>query len=109
MDSPKSYDDTKWPGKFEGNIHQGLARYLHELSMDGQYWEQTGTTTEPPFVWQALMEIDVENAVEFPFYDQLQRGYIITEDEHGFFSYVGYDTFDEAAEVWWGDIVNAKV
>lgn len=91
----KAIDDYNWPGKYEGTENQRVAEYLNTLALDGNFEEQYGSVVEPPFIWEALMLIDKPNAEAF-LGEPMDWAYIIWEDEHGFFSYIGFDTEEEA-------------
>jgi hypothetical protein len=91
--------DIPGPGKFEGNDSLIVSKFLYNYTLDGFQDEQYGSVTEPSFIWEALIVIDwgmFPGEGYDPLMDILKPAYIVWEDSHGFFSYVGYDTEEEA-------------
>lgn len=82
-------NDIPGPGKFEGNKSLAISKYLYSIVQDGTQDEQFGSVEDS--LWEALIDAD-------------EVGYIVTEDNLGFFSYTEYPTVEEARSKYMADL-----
>lgn len=80
---------TKRPGKFEGCSDQDLGETLHGITLDGGCDEELGDVQD--FGWYGLI-IGFDNG----------KGYIVSEDNQGFFDYEEFPTYAAAEKAWAG-------
>ena len=76
---------NRYPGKFEGNESRLIARVLYDLCGVSGYDEQCGDVQE--LGWYALFR-------------GKKYGFIVYEDNNGFFDYTIYDSVREAEQDW---------
>jgi len=99
------YAGAAGPGKFEGNAYPHAAAYVHDLTLDGQTAEETGSATEGAG-WYGLVylsedqrddvttlgwERDTDAAPE-----SRPVAAIVAEDTRGFVDVTFYDSEDAA-------------
>lgn len=84
-------------GKFEGNEDEDVAKILHDATMNGMVDEEVGDVTEYG-MWSGIMR-GVE-VIDGELKDAESGGYIVQEDEYGFFSYGEYEDDEELNEEW---------
>jgi hypothetical protein len=86
-----------YPGKFEGNEDQEVAEILYDATMNGMQDEEAGDVQEHG-MWSAIFRgVEIEDG---ELKDGATGGYIVQEDEQGFFSYAEYEDDDELNEEW---------
>lgn len=74
------------PGKFEANESLEISEYLADIDAD----ESTGDSSE----WTAWYGLIIRSDMDEKFLPQV--AYVVWEDSNGFFSYLGFDSVDEA-------------
>jgi hypothetical protein len=85
------------PGKFEGNEDQDVAEILYDATLNGMVDEEAGDVQEHG-MWSGIFRgVEVEDG---ELKDGASGGYIVQEDEQGFFTYAEYDTDEELNEEW---------
>jgi hypothetical protein len=93
--------------------NSSLLNAIWELSLDGGPDEESGSSSEPPFLWVGIMRNGaelakaIEDSGNYHSRDQgeledLRRsaGVIITEDSQGFHEYHSFDTKAELEKAW---------
>jgi hypothetical protein len=88
------------PGKFEGNEDERVAEILYDFIMESGQDEESGDIQETGF-WSAIFRgIEVRPDDEPQIQDGFPGGYIVEEDEQGFFTYTEFDSDEELEKSW---------
>lgn len=91
------------PGKFEGNESEEVAEILYDATLNGMVDEEIGDVQEYG-LWTAIFRgVKVENG---ELLDAEKGGYIVEEDERGFFDYMYFDQNNELEEEWQRAVFN---
>jgi hypothetical protein len=85
------------PGKFEGAEDQDVAEILHDATLNGMHDEEAGDVNETG-MWSAIFRgVEVRDG---ELQDGFPGGYIVQEDEQGFFTYTEFDSDEEIESSW---------
>jgi hypothetical protein len=85
------------PGKFEGNEDQDVAEVLYDATMNGMQDEEVGDVSETG-MWSGIFRgVEVRDG---ELQDGFPGGYIVQEDEQGFFTYTEFDDDEELEKSW---------
>jgi hypothetical protein len=86
-----------YPGKFEGNEDQDVAEILYDATMNGMQDEEAGDVQETG-MWSGIFRgVEVRDG---ELQDGFPGGYIVQEDEQGFFTYTEFDDDEELEKSW---------
>jgi hypothetical protein len=95
-----SRKENLMPGKFEGNEDERVAEILYDSTMEGGQDEESGDIQETG-IWSALIRgIEVRPGDTPEIQDGFPGGYIVQEDEQGFFTYTEFDSDEKLEESW---------
>jgi hypothetical protein len=85
------------PGKFEGNEDQDVAEILYDATMNGMQDEEVGDVSETG-MWSGIFRgVEVRDG---ELQDGFSGGYIVQEDEQGFFTYTEFEDDEELEKSW---------
>lgn len=85
------------PGKFEANESLEIAEALYSYSLGGFVDEQFGSVDENGY-WEGLIQNHIMNG------PLMKPGYIVIEDNLGFFTYQIFDSHEEAWSKYLADL-----
>jgi hypothetical protein len=86
-----------YPGKFEGNEDQDVAEILYDATMNGMQDEEVGDVQETG-MWSGIFRgVEVRDG---ELQDGFPGGYIVQEDEQGFFTYTEFEDDEELEKSW---------